>query len=87
MLVHNKLTMNTDFDIDIVNIELGDILDIDMTQYGFDLENDEEKTDELKEVNYNEKISVVIDCLNEAEAEEIYNKLIEEGYECRISTL
>ena len=87
MLVHNKLTMNTDFDIDILNLELDDIVDIDMTQYGFDLENDEEKTDELKEVKYNEKISVVIDCLNEAEAEEIYNKLSEEGYECRISTL
>ena len=86
-LVHNKLTMNTDFDIDIVNIELGDILDIDMTQYGFDFEKDEEKTDELKEVNFNEKISVVIDCENEAEAETIYNKLSEEGYECRISTL
>ena len=86
-LVHNKLTMNTDFDIDIVNIELGDILDIDMTQYGFDFEKDEEKTDELKEVNFNEKISVVIDCENEAEAETIYNKLSEERYECRISTL
>lgn len=87
MLVHNKLTMNTDFDVDLVNIEIGDILDIDMTQYGFSFESDEKETNELKEVNYNEKISVVIDCADEAEAETIYNKLIEEGYECRISTL
>ena len=87
MLVHNKLTMNTDFDIDILNLELDDIVDIDMTQYGFTIEDDDIKTDDLKEVNYNEKISVVIDCENEAEAETIYNKLSEEGYECRISTL
>ena len=35
MLVHNKLTMNTDFDIDILNLELEDIVDIDMTNFGF----------------------------------------------------
>lgn len=35
MLVHNKLTMNTDFDIDILNLELQDIIDIDMKDFGF----------------------------------------------------
>lgn len=35
-LVHNKLTMNTDFDIDILNEELEHI-EIDMTEFGFDL--------------------------------------------------
>lgn len=35
MLVHNKLTMNTDFDFDVLISELDDILDIDMSQYGF----------------------------------------------------
>ena len=28
MLAHNKLTMNTDFDIDLLNLELDDIVDI-----------------------------------------------------------
>lgn len=37
-LVHNKLTMNTDFDIGILDIELDDIIDIDMEQFGFDLQ-------------------------------------------------
>lgn len=43
-LVHNKLTMNSDFDIDILNDELATINDIDMELYGFDLDfmiNDE----------------------------------------------
>lgn len=38
MLVHNKLTMNTDFDMDLLDLELDDIVDIDMTEYGFDID-------------------------------------------------
>lgn len=37
MLVHNKLTMNSDFDIETLNVELGGIVDFDMEQFGFDL--------------------------------------------------
>lgn len=40
-LVHNKLTMNTDFDMALLNLELDEIVDIDMTQYGFDLNTDD----------------------------------------------
>ena len=36
-LVHNKLTMNTDFDIDLLNYELEHI-EIDMSSFGFDIE-------------------------------------------------
>lgn len=43
-LAHNKLTMNTDFDFDILNEELENITDIDMSDFGFDLDfEDEEK--------------------------------------------
>ena len=34
-LVHNKLTMNTDFDFDLLNEELGSLTDIDLSDYGF----------------------------------------------------
>ena len=37
-LVHNKLTMNSDFDLDILNEELLDIDTIDMSDYGFDID-------------------------------------------------
>lgn len=43
MLVHNKLTMNSDFDFDLLNEELSDILNIDMAEFGFDLFEDEEE--------------------------------------------
>ena len=35
-LTHNKLTMNSPFDIDLLNIELEGIENIDMTDFGFD---------------------------------------------------
>ena len=43
-LVHNKLTMNTDFDIDLLNYELEHI-EIDMSNFGFELDTvyDEDK--------------------------------------------
>lgn len=36
-LAHNKLTMNSDFDLDILNQELMSIDGIDMSEFGFDL--------------------------------------------------
>ena len=37
ILAHNKLTMNTGFDFDVLNLELDNILDFDMTDFGFEL--------------------------------------------------
>ena len=47
-LAHNKLTMNSDFDLDILDEELNDILNINMEDFGFDagfLDSDELGTD------------------------------------------
>lgn len=42
ILAHNKLTMNTDFDIDLLNSELEYLKDteIDMSDFGFEIEDD-----------------------------------------------
>lgn len=61
MLVHNKLTMNTDFDFELLDSELGDILDIDMSEFGFDIEIEEEDPIEAVEDNY-EPIDVESRC-------------------------
>ena len=37
-LVHNKLTMNTDFELELLNLELEDITGIDMSEFGFELD-------------------------------------------------
>lgn len=46
ILAHNKLTMNTGFDYDILSLELSKITDFDMSDFGFDeldLKFDEDK--------------------------------------------
>jgi ParB-like chromosome segregation protein Spo0J len=47
MLVHNKLTMNTDFDFELLDSELGGIIDIDMSEFGFDIEIEDEEPEEI----------------------------------------
>lgn len=36
MLAHNKLTMNSDFDLELLTKEIESIIDFDMTDFGFD---------------------------------------------------
>ena len=48
-LVHNKLTMNSDFNLDLLQLELDDI-DLDLTDYGFEsLVDDIEEPEETAE--------------------------------------
>ena len=61
MLVHNKLTMNTDFDFELLDSELGGIIDIDMSEFGFDIEIEDEDPIEAVEDNY-EPIDVESRC-------------------------
>lgn len=44
-LIHNKLTMNTDFDFEILSKELESITDIDMSEFDFDVESLPELSD------------------------------------------
>ena len=48
-LAHNKLTMNSDFDIDILNEELASFDTIDMSDFGFDIDLDMEQEQEIIE--------------------------------------
>lgn len=56
MLVHNKLTMDTGFDLELLNIELGSINDIDMTEFGFEFEMFSDDSSEVVEDDYNEEL-------------------------------
>ena len=51
-LAHNKLTMNTDFDFEILESELIDIEDINMSDFGFDLNLDLEEEKEIIEDDF-----------------------------------
>ena len=48
-LTHNKLTMNSDFDIDILQEELDNFDTIDMSDFGFDIDLDIDEEQEIVE--------------------------------------
>ena len=56
MLVHNKTTMNSDFDVDILNIELEDLTDFDAEFYDFELPFGDDSSDEIVEDEIPEKV-------------------------------
>lgn len=58
-LIHNKLTMNTDFDRDILEFELNEITSFDMIEFGFN------KTQPICDLELNPKESFIENLLNE----------------------
>ena len=62
-LAHNKLTMNTDFDFELLDIELDEILDINMEDFGFIQSNiDWDNVEDLCEKNYDEPTHKMLEC-------------------------
>lgn len=85
MLAHNKINMNTGFDLELLAEELADI-DFDMSEFGFEV-YEETELEEPKEVEYVEKWQIIITVDNEEEQENLYERLTGEGYKCTVSTL
>ena len=92
-LADNKVSELAEWDIDLLGEELEDIFNIDMSDFGFDLSEGEEEQPtaptERKDLSdkVGETYEVIIECINEVEQEQVYNKLIGEGYSCRVLTL
>lgn len=86
-IADNKVAEFSSWDLDKLDLELEDI-NLDMSDFGFeDVEvNVEEETNEVAEPNFNykEQYGVIVMCKNEADQENIYNRLSEEGYECKV---
>lgn len=82
-LLDNKLN-ESEWDMDLL---AEDIPALDFSDFDLDWGIIEETEKEPQDISYHESISVVIDCENDEQAEKIFNKLTEEGYTCRISTL
>lgn len=87
-LVHNKLTMNSDFNLETLSSELENIIDINMEDFGFDLDFDDKEIErkDLSDKDF-EKYEIIVKCTDEIDLQEKYEKLVSEGYECQISTL
>jgi ParB-like chromosome segregation protein Spo0J len=86
-LADNKVAELAEWDIDLLGEELDGIFDIDMSDFGFDLSDEKPPEREDLSDKVGETYEVIIECVNELEQEQIYNKLIGDGYSCRLSTL
>ena len=63
ILAHNKINMNSGFDIDILNEELDNILNINMEDFGFiDVDIDWDNVEDLSEETYDEPEHNMLEC-------------------------
>ena len=85
-LLDNKTAELASWDFDLLETEL-EGLDFGELDLDWGMEGDESEPTERKEAPFRETISVVIDCQSDDEAEQVFMRLSEEGYNCRISTL
>lgn len=84
-LADNKVSEKSQWNFDLLEDELSDIINIDMSEFDF-------KPEELEEIerdDLSEKIDIKnileINCENEEELEKLYKEMVDRGYECKIS--
>ena len=90
-LADNKVGEIAEWDEDALSVELEELenLDFDMSEFGFEMSEPQtqEKDENTDSVPIDEKMIIIIESDNESELEEYFEKLVEEGYPCRLSTL
>ena len=93
-IADNKIGDNSSFDEDLLKLELMslDELEFDYSNLGFDFVFDTEELNDENEINlkdeeYKEKFSIIIDCDSELHQEEIFYNLTNQGLKCRVQSL
>ena len=90
-LADNKVGEIATWDEDALAIELEELknLDFDMSEFEFEIDEPQtqEKNENTDSVLYDEKMIIIIESNDDSKLEEYFDKLVEEGYPCRISTL
>ena len=88
-LADNKASELAEWDIDLLGEELDDIFDIDMSDFGFNLTEEEDTQTEREDLSdkVGETYEVIIECDSEEQQAEIYERLRQEGLTCRVLTL
>lgn len=87
-LADNKVSEKAQWNMELLEEEL-EQLGLNMKDFGFDDLQDISEEIERTDLSNNifEKYEIIIKCEDEIDLQEKYEKLVEEGYECQISTL
>lgn len=82
-LVDNKLN-ESEWDYSLLDEELENLIeDIDMDLFGFEMDEQQEKETKKKvEFEVKKENKIIITCKTKRQTEELYKRLIEEGYSC-----
>lgn len=84
-LADNKVGEIATWNLDLLDEELEEIKDIDMKEFNFELNNQ----NEIEREDLSEKIDIKnvleIQCENEEQLEKLYNEMIDRGFECKIT--
>lgn len=83
-IMDNSTSDSSEFDIELLQV---DFPTIELEEMGIDIPNIEEKEQKDISDNLKEEYEVVVECSDEYEQEEIFNKLTEMGLKCRLLTL
>lgn len=89
-LADNKVSEFATWDFEKLELELADLPEMEMTAFGFETgvdsggNNEGEPSESASSFNYEEQYGVIVMCEDEAQQEEIYNRLVEEGYSCKV---
>ena len=90
-LADNKVGEIATWDENALAVELEELknLDFDMSEFEFEIDESQtqEKNENTDSVLYDEKMIIIIESDDESKLEEYFDKLVEEGYPCRLSTL
>lgn len=87
-LIHNQTTMNSGWDFSLLEREL-ESFEMDMSAFGFELPSGGEEQPEREystdsDFNYKEQYGVIVMCASEVEQEKVYNRLVGEGFDCKV---
>lgn len=89
-LADNKVGEIATWDENALAVEIEN-LDFDMSEFGFEIEdlevNIENRDDDTEPANLNEKMVIIIEADSDEKLENYFERLNDEGYPCRISTL
>lgn len=82
-LADNKLN-ESDWQYNLLDEEIQELLeqDVDMSLFGFDIAGEEQVKEKKVEFKVKKQNKVIVECISARQAEDLYDRLIVEGYTC-----